>query len=60
MNFEEGEEYELSELPESDLLNSGNLEALGDGRLAAKYGELYVEFEWKSVECIDVTHEDEL
>lgn len=60
MKFEEGEEYDLDELPESDMTNSGKLEDLGNGKLVAKYGEEYVEFEWGKVRCTDVTKESEL
>lgn len=56
--FVEGEEYDLDELPENDMLRSGKLESLGDGRLAARYGDTYVEFEWSKVECVDVKERD--
>jgi len=60
LKFKEGEEYSFEELPDSDMNKNGKLEALGDGRLAARYGEKCVEFEWSKVRCIDVTHVSEL
>lgn len=58
--FEEGREYPLWLLPDSDMNNSGKLEMVdNEGTLAAKYGEYYVELEWHSVKCTDITHEDE-
>lgn len=58
--FKEGEEYELDSLPDSDMTNSGNLEMVGDGKLAAVYGETCVTFEWSTVRCVDVKHKSEL
>lgn len=58
--FKEGEEYDLDNLPESDMTNSGKLEMVGDGKLGARYGNLYVTFEWSTVECVDVTTIEEL
>jgi len=60
MEFTEGEEYEMAELPQSDMTASGNLEAIGDGRLAARYGDKYVTFEYHTVKCVDVKNIDEL
>lgn len=59
--FTEGEEYALDNLPESDMTNSGNLEVVDrEGTLAARYGDVYVEFEWSKVRCTDVTRVSEI
>ena len=60
MNCEEGEEYYLDDLPDSDMASSGALGMVGDGKLAAQFGDLYVTFEWGTVRCTDVTHKSEL
>lgn len=58
--FEEGEVYPLDELPDSEMTKSGSLEALGDGRYAAKYGDQYVTFEFEAVRCVDVRSVEEV
>lgn len=58
--FVEGEEYVMSELPDSDMTPTGNLEDLGDGRLAARYGDVYVTFEFSTVRCVDVERVEDL
>lgn len=52
--FEQNQEYNLSDLPESDMTPSGNLEALGEGMFAARYGDVYVTFEFSKVRCVNV------
>ena len=53
-DFTEGDEYELEELPDSDLTDDGTLESNGDGTLAGIFGDQYVEFEWAGVRVTDV------
>ena len=59
-DFSKGDVYGLDELPESDMTNSGNLEMVGGGVLAGKFGDEYVTFEWVGVRVTDVTPVDEL
>jgi len=59
-DLQEGDTVELDALPESDMTHSGKLESLGDGTLAAQYGDECVTFEWHTVKVTDVTHIDEL
>lgn len=58
--FEEGEEYEMDRLPDSDMTPSGNLEMVGDRTYGARYGDTLVTFVVKNVECIDVRGVDEV
>ena len=60
MNFEEGEEYDIEEIPDSDMTNSGALEAVGGGKLAAKFGDTYVTFKKSKLTCVDVRTEEEV
>jgi len=50
----------MDELPPSDMTASGKLEAVGNGRLAAQYGDTYVTFEHHSLKCVDVRDTDEV
>ena len=58
--FNEGEVYELDELPDSEMCNSGKLEMVGDGRLAGEFDGHYVTFEWAGVRVTDVTAVEDL
>lgn len=57
--FEEGEHYEIDELPENETNKSGKLEWVGDETLAlvTNDGQM-VEFWWSHVECTDVKYVD--
>lgn len=54
--FEKGETIPLDELPDSDHLNSGNLENMGNGTLYGQYDDQLVKFNWDSVEVTEVKY----
>lgn len=63
IEFEEGEVYDMDELPDSTMTKSGNLEWVGDDEdgailaLTTEDGQV-VEFHWSHVECTDVKYLD--
>lgn len=60
VDFEEGEEYSLDELPENEMNNSGELEIVdNEGTLALVYDGQVVEFRWSGVEVTEVKYLDE-
>lgn len=61
MEFEEGELYEVDELPDNKMNKSGNLEWVDDNTLALatetdNEETMLLEFEFSHVRCTDVSY----
>lgn len=58
MRFEQGQEYDFDDLPESDMTTSGTWELVGDKTLGGIVDGHYVTLEFSKVECVDVRPTD--
>lgn len=59
MDFQEGQEYDIDELPESEMTNSGSWELVDSQTLGGVVDGQYVTLEYRTVECVDVRPVDD-
>lgn len=52
--FTQGAVYDIDELPENEMNDSGKLEWVGDNRLGLVTNDIVADFEWSHVRCIDI------